>query len=328
MTTRRTLLQSLSLLPLLGLASTAALAEKPWPADRPIKMIVAGSPGSGTDIFSRFFSEQLSRALGQSIIIENKAGANGIIAIDAAAKSKGDGYTFLFAYAAAIAVNPTLQPKLPYDIHKDIIPVAQIGGGGNYLVVASDVPATDIKSYVAWAKPQGDKLNYGSWGIGSGGHLSMEALKMMAGLQTNHVPYKTTPQVLNDMQAGIIKVAFADTNTTLPLYKAGKVKVLAITGTRRAPQTPEVTTMTEQGYKFDTDSWYGIFAPAGTPMDFVKRVNAEVVKILSSPEMKQRLLTMNMGEPILKTQEEFAATVQRDIKTWGEIIRVNNIKPE
>ncbi|MFC7516722.1 Bug family tripartite tricarboxylate transporter substrate binding protein [Herbaspirillum sp. GCM10030257] len=326
MSKRRTVLQAIALTALLATTGTVPAAD--WPMDRPIRMIVPTPPGGGTDIFSRVVANHLGKALGQTIVVENKGGANGLIGQTAAAKSAGDGYTILFTYTAAIAVNPALQPSMPYDTLKDLKPVAQIGSGGNYLVVASDVPAKDVKSFIEWAKQQREPVNYGSWGVGSGGHLTMEAVKMHTGIKLNHVPYRGSGPLITDLAAGTVKVAFADTVATLPYLKNGKFRALAASGSARAPMTPDVPTLSEQGVPFKLDSWYGLFVPAGTPDAVIKRLNAEVLKIVGLPEIKERFLQMNMASSPQKSPEEFEETVRKDMQAWGDIVRKNNIKVE
>jgi tripartite-type tricarboxylate transporter receptor subunit TctC len=326
MRTRRTVLQTLALTALLAASGIAPAAD--WPMERPIRMIVPTPPGGGTDIFSRVIADHLGKALGQTIVVENKGGANGLIGQTAAAKAAGDGYTILFTYAAAIAVNPAMQPTMPYNTLKELKPVAQIGTGGNYLIVASDVPAHDVKSFIEWAKKQPEPVNYGSWGIGSGGHLTMEAVKMQTGIKLNHVPYRGSGPLVTDLSAGTVKVAFADTVSTLPYIKSGKFKALAVSGTARAPLTPDVPTLNEQGVPFKLDSWYGMFVPAGTPEAIVKRINAEITKIVGLPAVKERFLQMNMAQSPRKTPEEFDATVRKDMQAWADIVRANNIKVE
>lgn len=326
MSKRRTVLQAVVLAALSSAAGIISAAE--WPAERPIRMLVPTPPGGGTDIFSRVVANHLGKALGQTIVVENKGGANGLIGQTAAAKSAGDGYTLLFTYTAAIAVNPAMQPSMPYDTLKDLRPVAQIGLGGNYLVVAPDVPVKDMKSFIDWAKKQPEGLNYGSWGVGSGGHLTMEAVKMQTGIKIAHVPYRGSGPLLTDLSAGTVKIAFADTVSTLPYLRSGKLKAIAISGTSRAPLTPDIPTLTEQGTPFKLNSWYGIFVPAGTPDAVVRRLNAEITRIVGLPEIKERFLQMNMAASPQKSPEEFEATVRSDMHAWAEIVRSNNIKPE
>lgn len=324
---RRRVMQGVAAAALGSVVPRAFAQSTDWPA-RPVRFVAAGAPGSGTDTFARLFTEPISRALKQTITVENRAGANGIIANDAVAKAAPDGYTFLFTYAAAVVINYTLVPKMPYDALKDLQPVAQIGAGGNLLVVTHDFPAKDLKEFIVLMQANPDKYDYASWGIGSGGHLAMEALKMQAGIQLRHVPYKTTPQILTDLVGGNIKIAFVDSTTSLPHIRSGRIRPLVCSGTRRGPGLPDLPTMTESGYKFDVDAWYSVFAPAGTPMAAVRRINEEVNRVLASPEMRARFTTLNMSEPPIKTVEQFAQTVRDDIAAWGAVIKAANVKPE
>lgn len=308
----------------LGAAIRPASAASTWPT-RPIRLVVPASAGSGPDLFARPLAEVLGKRLGQSFVIDNKPGATGIIGNDIVAKAAPDGQTLLFTYAATVVINQTLQPRMPYDGLRDLVPVAQVGAGGNFLVVQPDFPARNLKEFVARIRAQPDAYDYASWGIGSGGHLTMEALKMQTGIRLRHVPYKTVPQILNDMQGGVVRVAFVDTSSSLPLLRAGKLRALAISGTRRGSATPDVPTMTEQGFPFDTNSWYGLFAPAGTPDAIVQRLNAEVNRALALPDMRERFVQMNMADPPIKTAAQFAQTVRDDVTAWGNVIRTNHI---
>ncbi|AQV97197.1 ABC transporter substrate-binding protein [Cupriavidus necator] len=320
---RRDVLRGLAALGL-GAAAGPLYASNAWPA-RPIRLVVPAPPGGGTDLFARTLAQTLGKALGQTIVVDNKPGATGIIGNDAVAKASPDGYTLLFTYAATVVINQTLQPKLPYDGLRDLVPVAQIGAGGNFLVVTPDFPARTLKEFVAYVLKHPDAYDYGSWGIGSGGHLTMESLKMQTGMKLRHVPYKGVAQILTDMQGGVVKAAFVDTSSSLPLIRAGKLRALAISGTRRGPVTPDVPTMTEQGYPFDTDSWYGLFAPAGTSAAIVQRLNAEVNRLLADAPMRERFLQLNMGMAPARSAEQFAQTVRADVGVWGKVIQANHI---
>ena len=304
-----------------------ARAQPAWPS-RPVRLVVPSGPGGPTDTFARLFAEQFARAFGAQFVIDNKPGANGIIGNDIVAKAAPDGHTLLFTYAAAVAVNHALQPKLPYDALKDLQPIAQIGAGGNLLVVTADFPARTLREFVDLVKANPDKYDYASWGVGSGGHLAMEALKMQAGIALRHVPYKTVPQIFPDLFGGVIKVAFVDTTTSLPHIRSGKIRPLVTSGSRRVPALPELPTLSEAGYRFDVDAWYGMFAPAGTPMAIVRRLNEEVNRFLVSPEMRSRFASLNMAEPPIKSVEQFAQTVRDDVQAWSAVIRAANIKPE
>ncbi|MDQ0139063.1 Bug family tripartite tricarboxylate transporter substrate binding protein [Cupriavidus necator] len=320
---RRALLRGLAALGL-GAMVGPLYAGNAWPA-RPIRLVVPAPPGGGTDLFARTLAASLGKALGQTIVVDNKPGATGIIGNDTVAKASPDGYTLLFTYAAAVVINQTLQPKLPYDGLRDLVPVAQIGAGGNFLVVTPDFPARTLREFVEHVRKRPDAFDYGSWGIGSGGHLTMEALRMQTGIKLRHVPYKGVAPILADLQGGVIKAAFVDTSSSLPLIRAGKLRALAVSGTRRAPATPDVPTMTEQGYPFDTDSWYGLFAPAGTSAAIVQRLNAEVNRLLADAPMRERFLQLNMGMAPASSPEQFARTVRADVGAWGKVIEVNHI---
>lgn len=309
------------------LAQPLALAQA-WP-NKPVKVIVAGAPGSGTDLVARAFTESLTKTFGQPFVVDNRAGANGLIGSDAAAKSAGDGYTILFTYAAAHVVNPVLLAKMPYDVNKDFAAIAQIGAGGNFLVVQSSLPVKDLKEFIAYAKSKpADSLSYGSWGIGSGGHLSMEALNQQAGLKIKHVPFKSTADANTALLGGHIDVAFSATASSLPLIQSGKLRAVAISGSYRSRQMPEIKTMTEQGVPFDLNAWYGVFAPAGTPAAAVNALNKEIMRLIEAPDMAARWNTLGFSEMPIKTAAQFSETVKQDLRDWGAIIKAGNIKAE
>lgn len=324
--TRRTLAAILPLAPFAF--GSAARAQDAWPA-RPVRMIVPGGPGSGTDIVSRVFAEALGTAFRQPFVVENRAGANGMVGTQAAKAAAPDGHTLLFTYAAAQVVNQSLYPKAGYDGSKDFEAIAQIGAGGNFLVVPAAFPAKNLQEFIAHvrSRPAGE-LAYGSWGTGSGGHLSMEALLQQTGLQMRHVPYKTAAASNQDIIAGHIQAGFSATAAALPLIQAGRLKALAISGTSRVPALPDVPTMTEQGVKFDVDAWYGLFAPAGTPAPIVERLNREVNRLIAAPENAERWRTMGFAAMPLRTPQQFAEQVRADIRAWGDVVRKGNIKPD
>lgn len=309
------------------LAHPLAMAQA-WP-NKPVKVIVAGAPGSGTDLVARAFTESLTKTFGQPFVVDNRAGANGLIGSDAAAKSAGDGYTILFTYAAAHVVNPVLLAKMPYDVSKDFAPIAQIGAGGNFLVVQASLPVKDLKEFIAYTKSKpADSLSYGSWGIGSGGHLSMEALNQKAGLKTKHVPFKSTAEANTALMGGHIDVAFSATASSLPLIQSGKLRALAISGTYRSRQLPEIQTMTEQGVPFDLNAWYGVFAPAGTPAAVVQALNKEITRLIAAPDMAARWNALGFSDMPIKTAEQFSETVKQDLREWGAIVKAGNIKAD
>jgi tripartite-type tricarboxylate transporter receptor subunit TctC len=304
----------------------AAQAQDTWP-NKPVRIIVNTAAGSGGDVSARIFSEQLSKKFGQPFILDFKPGANGIVGTEAAAKSPNDGYTLLYTYTAAHVVNPALYPKLSYDPVKDFTPIAQVGSGGNLLVVGPNLPVNNLSEFIAYVKSKpADETSYGSWGSGSGGHLSMEALKQQTGLQIKHVPYKSSPTSLMDVMGGVLESAFTSVAGGLPLVMSGKLKAIAVSGPYRVPQLPDVKTMSEQGVNFDVAAYYAFVAPAGTPKSIVDRLNQEINRVLSSPDTIAQLTNLGFSKLPIKTPEEFAETIKSDLVTWGDIVRKGDIK--
>ncbi|MBP8306503.1 MAG: tripartite tricarboxylate transporter substrate binding protein [Burkholderiaceae bacterium] len=310
----------------LAMLAGGALAQTgDWPS-RPIRLVVAGPAGAGMDIYARLLAAPLQAALKTPVVVDNKAGANSIIGNDAVAKSAPDGYTFLFTPSSAIAINPIVQPKMPYDTQKDLLPVAQIGAGGILLMTNPASGFKSLQDMVRYAKANPGKLSYGSWGNGSTGHLVMEGIKAHYGLDMQHVAYKGTAAVVTDLLGDSIKVAFTDIASPVPHIRSGKLVAMGATGSGRGPALPEVPTLTEQGYKFDADGWYGVFAPAGTPLAIVRRVNEEINKILATDEMRQKFASQNMLAPPIKSAEQFASTVKSDIEMWQALAKAIKLK--
>lgn len=320
---RRTLMSAM----IASALASNSFAQADWPS-RPLKLIVTGAPGGPNDTFGRLYADHLGRALNQTIVVENRAGANGLIGNDQLAKSSPDGYTLVFTHAASVVINQALLPQLPYDTFKDLQPVAQVGSTGTLLVVAPDFPAKDFNEFVAHIKAHPNKYNYGSWGVGSGGHLSMEFIKHATGLKLNHVPYKSVPPIIVDVLGGVLQVAFVDPLTSLPHIRAGKMRPLVLSGTRRGPQLPDVPTLTEAGHRFEADAWFGVFAPAKTPMPIVRRLNQEINRISQLPEVQARFHALNMPDSPIKSVEQFTQTIQSDVQTWSRIIQDAKVKPE
>jgi tripartite-type tricarboxylate transporter receptor subunit TctC len=291
-----------------------------WPT-RPIRLVVPGPAGAGMDIYARMIAAPLQVALKQPVVIDNKAGANGIIGNDVVAKAAPDGYTFLFTPSSSIAINPLIQPKMPYDTQKDLLPVAQIGAAGILLIANPQSGFKNLQDMVRYAKANPGKLSYGSWGNGSTGHLAMEGIKAHYGLDMPHIPYKGTAAEVQDLLAGNITVGFTDIASPIPHVRAGKLVAIGATGSGRGPALPDVPTVKEQGYRFDADGWYGVFAPAGTPMTIVRRMNEEINKILVTEDMRQKFAAQNMLRPPIKTADEFAATVKSDIELWQHMAK-------
>ena len=305
-----------------------ASAQAAWP-NQPVKVVIAGGPGSGTDVTARIFTDALSRKFGQPFVPDNRQGANGMLATEAVARAPKDGYTLLLTYAAAQVVNQSMYPQVKYDGARDFAAVAQIGAGGNVLVVPASVPARDLREFIAYVRSQPpESIAYGSWGIGSGGHLSMEALNQKTGLKLRHIPYKGTAPMLTDLIGGQIQVAFSATATAIPLIQSGRLKALAYSAPTRSALLPDLKTMSEQGVPFDLVAWYGLFAPAGTPAHIVNALNQEVNRFLQAPENAERLKAIGLADWPIKTPDQFAETVRSDIRDWGDVVRKGQIKPE
>jgi tripartite-type tricarboxylate transporter receptor subunit TctC len=304
-----------------GSAASAQTADN-WP-DKPVKIIINFAPGGGTDNGVRPYTEPLHRALGQPIVLEHKGGASGAIGIEAGIKSRNDGYTFFATPGLSVAVLPHVR-KLPYDPFKDMVPVSYITWYPMMLAVHPSVPVANLKDFVAYAKANPDKLSLGSSGIGTTGHLISEALNRAAGITVLHVPYRGSADALNDFLAGVVQV-FADP-TVAPHVKAGKAKLLAVTGARH-PEYPDVPTFAETYPAANFVGWNAIFAPVGTPDAIVRKMSAAIDKIAKTPEMATLLLKVGQF-PQGGTPEDLAAILRKDYEGYGKLTRELNIRPE
>ncbi len=312
-------------------AATAAHAQQPaadtYP-DKPVVLVVPTAPAGGTDTIARLIADALGKRLGQPFVIENRPGANGILGVDAGARAAPDGYRLLFAYAAAVVVNPSLYKKLPYNPVKDFAPVALISRGGNLLLVRNNLPVTTLQEFVDYAKARPDKLSYCSWGAGSGGHLAMESLKKQTGIAMMHVPYKGSSPCVQDLLGGQVDAAFADVSSTVEIVRAGRLKALANSGPARLPLLPGVPTMTEAGFPFTNYAWYGMLAPAKTPPAIVKKLNEAVNAVLQDPAVVARLHELNMTDFALGTPEQFGATIEKDLRDWNTLVKAIGLQLE
>ncbi|MCY0853129.1 tripartite tricarboxylate transporter substrate binding protein [Cupriavidus sp. D39] len=274
------------------------------------------------DIFARLIAANLNGALRQPVVVDNRPGANSLIGIDMVAKSPADGYTLLITPSSAIAINPIIQPKMPYDALRDLAPVAQVGAAGILLVAHPSTGFKNLADLVRYAKANPDKLAYGSWGNGSTGHLVMEAIKTHYGLSMQHIPFKGSAQLVTDLLSKNILVGFTDIASPVPHIRSGKLVALGCTGSARGPALPDVPTLTEQGYRFNKDGWYGVFAPARTPPEIVQRLNLEINRILATEEVVQKFAQQNMPRPVTRTVSQFTATVRDDIDAWQSLAKV------
>ena len=295
----------------------------PFAQDFPSKPvhIVVPVQGGTMDLLARLVAPVLSESLGQPVLVETKAGAGGNIGTDFVAKSAPDGYTLLVGFNGPLAINVTLFDKLPFDPVRDLAPITLAVSAPQFLVVHPSVPVSSVAEFVAYAKGFREPLSYGSIGVGGASHLTMEMFKSAAGLELVHVPYKGSAPAVNDLLAGTVPVAFLVPGNVLPYVKAGRMKVLASTGRRRLASMPGVPTMIESGYAdFEAISWIGFLAPARTPRAIVERYNAELVRILKRPEIREKLVAIDF-EVIGSTPEEFGAVIRSEIVRWGEVIR-------
>lgn len=317
---------------LLSCASMACLATPAqtragsWPS-RPLRMIVPGGAGSGSDLMARLFAEPLARALGQPVIVENRPGANGLIGNDMAAKAAPDGHTLLFSNASAIAVNAALRDKLPYDTFRDLAPVIQVSAGGVLLVAAAGMPVHDFGDFTEYVRRH-PGIAYGTWGVGSTGHLAMEAIAHEKGLQMRHVPYKTMGQLLTDLQGGVVRLAFVDARSPVPLVQSGKLVPIAMTGTRRTPLLPDVRTLGEQGFDFGLDGWYGFFVPSRTPAAIVDRLNDEIARIMLDPSSQSAFSRQGLVWVRRNSPGEFERAIRNDVRAWKSIVLATHVQAD
>ena len=311
----------------LAAASPGLMAQDAWPS-RPIRIVVPFAAGGTSDILARLLGQKLQEKLKQTVIVENKAGAGGVIGADVVAKSPPDGYTLLLGTISSNAINPALQPKMPYDAGKDFVPVFFIGNIANVLLVGAAQPYQSVKELIAAAKAKPGTIAYGTAGTGSSQHLSGVKFSLDAGIELVHVPYKGSGPSMQDLIAGQIPMSFETALVAIPQINAGKVRALAVTPARRAKVLPDTPTLAEAGLKgFDVASWQAIFAPAGTPKAIVDRLNAELTKIVAETQVAARLYTMGV-ENVPMTPAQFADFQRAELAKWAKIVKDGNVKPE
>ena len=305
-------------------AAPAALAQT-YPT-KTVRMIVAFPPGGTTDILARATAQKLTEAFGQQVVIDNRPGAGGNIGTELVARSPADGYTLLASPGSTLTSNPAVYAKVPFDTVRDFAPVTIIAEVPNVLIVHPSLPVKTVKELIALAKSRPGQLAYASTGAGQSTHLSAELFKQMARVDMIHVPYKGSAPALTDMVAGQVTVMFDNMPSCLPFVKAGRLKAIAVTSTKRSPTTPELPTVAEAALPgFDVTVWFSVLAPANTPRDIVARLNAEIVKALKAPDMRERL-SQQGAEPVGNTPEEFAGVIKRDLAKWSKLVTDANIR--
>lgn len=325
-TTRRRHL--LALATVLGCSAALPLQAQPalWP-NKPIKLVVGYAAGGATDVIARAIAVKLGEQLGQSVIVDNRAGANSNLGAEAVARAPADGYT-LYVFTIANTINASLYDKLGYDPQKDFEPIGLIAKVPNILVVNPALPVKSVADYVSFAKGSANGITFASAGSGSSIHLSGEMFKQVASLNMLHVPYRGSAPAVNDLLGGQVQSMFDNAPSALPHIKSGKLRAIAMTSSQRSPLLPDVPTLAESGFAgFDVQSWFALVAPAGTPQPVVKRLNTELVKLLATPDVRQRLQNI-AATPEPGTPEQLRSLTTAEIKRWHDVVKQSGAKVE
>jgi tripartite-type tricarboxylate transporter receptor subunit TctC len=282
--------------------------------------------GGPLDAVARLLGQKVSESVKQPVIVDNKPGAGGNIGADAVAKSPPDGYTILMGAVATHAINPSLYPQIPYDPVRDFAPITQVASTPNVLVVSPSIPVTNVREFIAYAKAHPGKLNFGSGSTGSAGHLAGELFKTMAGVEMTHVPYKGAAPAMQDLVGGQIQLMFDNYASASGQIRAGKVKALAVTTAKRSTLAPDLPTIAESGLPgFDINTWFGIFAPAGTPRPIVDRLHDEFTRALALGEVREKVLNLG-AEPVGSRPEEFAAYIKGEAEKYARVVKSSGAK--
>jgi len=308
-------------------AAVSTASAQVWPA-KPIRVIVSYAPGGVTDVIARLVMQPLSEALGQSIVVENKPGANGLIGSEIVASAAPDGYTLLM-YVDGNTVLPSIMKKMPFDSLKAFAPITVLGRGSHVIVAHPTLGVRSLTQVIDLARKQPGALSYASPGLASPQSLSMEAIKKARGIDIVHIPYKGGGQAIADVANGQVKLGVLGMAPSLPHIKAGKLVPLAVTGGKRAPLLPDVPTVAEAAVPgFETVQWQGIAAPAGTPPEIIKRIHGELVRIMATPLVVERLQSIGMDNSTSPTPEDFRQLIDSDLKRWPAIVQAAGIQPE
>ena len=316
---------------LLALAGAAAIAPLPAAAqaypDKPIRLVIPYSPGGPVDIVGRLTGQKLSEALKQQIVVDNRAGGGGNIAVEIVAKSPPDGYTLLMGANGTNAINPNLYPNLAVKPERDLAPIGMVASSPMILVAHPSVAASSIKDLVALAKSKPGAINFASSGSGSTAHLSSELFKSMTGIDIVHVPYKGAGPALTDLVGGQVQIMFTGVSSTLPYVKAGRLKALGVSSEKRLAILPEVPTVGEGVPGYEVMTWYGVFAPAKTPQPIIDKLNQTLARIYATPDARDRLAALG-AEPITMSPDQFAAAVRKELAKWAKVVKDSGARPE
>ena len=303
------------------------VAAQGFPA-KPVRMIIGFAAGGTTDLVGRLVAQRLGDSWGQTVVVENRTGASGMIAAEAVAKAPADGYTLLVTPQTSLAVAPALYGKAPYDATRDFTPITLMGSTPTIMVVNPAFPAKTFAEFVELAKKSGVPLAYGSGGIGSSPHMAGELLSAQLGIRMTHIPYKGESPALTDTMGGQVPIMFGNISVAVPHIKSGKLRALASTGAARSPLLPDVPTVAESGLKdFSIATWFGLLGPAGMPADLVARIQRDVARVLATPDIRNRLVDMGV-DIVANSSEEFAAYLRAEIVRYAKVIKDAGIKPE
>jgi tripartite-type tricarboxylate transporter receptor subunit TctC len=310
----------------LGSVAAGAQAQQAWP-DRPIRLIVPNAPGASNDVIARTLGQELGKRLGQTVVVENKAGAGGTVGTNFVAKSPPDGYTLLFV-SSSLTTNAAAGKDLPYDPVRDLQPISKVASGTFVVVVNNQLPVKTFQDFEAYVREQAGKLNYGSAGVGGISHLGTELLLGAAGLKMTHIAYRGMAPAFTDLMSGRVQMALPSLASVKPQLDGGAMRGLATTGSTRSALTPDMPTLAESGLPgFDMEMWWGVFAPAGTPRPIVDRVNHELAGILAMPQTRTIFLREG-AEPAYSTPEQLQTLVSSELARWTKVIRDAHIVVE
>ena len=311
----------------LALAVTATNVNAQAFPSKPVKIIVPSTPGDGSDILARSIAQKLTERWGQSVIVENRPGAGGVVGTEVAAKSTADGYTVIMGNAGSHAINQALYPKLTYDVVRDFAPITLVASAPNVFVVNPSVPAKTVAEFIALAKKEPGKYSFASGGNGSSAHLNGEMLKSFAGIEMTHVPYKGSSPAITDVIAGQVQLMIGNLPPILPFIKSGKVRALGVTTPTRFAATPDVPPISETVAGYESLAWFGLFAPAATPKEIVTKWHDDVLAILALPDIRERVAQMGF-DVVGNAPEAYAALVRSDIAKWQRVVKASGAKAD
>ncbi len=303
-----------------------AAAQTSFPS-KPVKIIVPSAPGDGSDIMARLIAAKLQERWAQPVTVENRPGAGGVIGTEAAAKSPPDGHTVIVGNAGSHAINQALYPKLAYDVVRDFAAVTMLASAPNAFVVNPDVPVKTVSEFVSLAKKAPNKFSFASGGNGSSAHLNGEMLKMLAGIEMQHVPYKGASPAITDVIAGQAQLMIGNLPPMLPHIKAGKLRLLAVTTPKRFAAVPDAPPMADAVAGFESLAWFGLFAPAATPKDVVARWHSEIAAVLANTEVREKIVSLGF-DVVGNTPDQFSAIVAGDIAKWSKVVKASGAKPD